>query len=155
REQVTPSIARPYARQARGREPEAPIEPSTRRVPRSSLAVALAALSLAACGPAGFRSGVSAGALERAAHEPPTGAAGPGLERFDALIQSILERSGIPGPSLAMAGGGRPVLARGYGLADGAAGGGGRPPPPLLAPPAGQGGPAGRGPEAGAGGGPR
>src|SRR5262249_36974538 len=64
----------------------APIGASTRRVPRSCLAIVLAALSLAACGPAGFCSGVSAGALERGAPEPPTGAAGPGLERFDALI---------------------------------------------------------------------
>jgi CubicO group peptidase (beta-lactamase class C family) len=89
--------------------------------PRSCLAVALA-LSLAACGPAGFGGGASPAALERAAHEPATGAAGPGLERFDARIQSILERSGIPGASLAMARGGRLVLARGYGLADVAAG---------------------------------
>jgi len=88
----------------------------------SCLAVALAALSLAACGPAGFRNGASPGALEQAEHEPPTGAAGPGLERFDALIQNILERSGIPGASLAMARRGKLVLARGYGLADVAAG---------------------------------
>jgi CubicO group peptidase (beta-lactamase class C family) len=100
----------------------APIEAFTRLVPRSCLAVALAVLSLTACGPAGFRGGVSPGALERAANEPPTGAAGPGLERFDALIQNILERSGIPGASLAMARGGRLVLARGYGLADVATG---------------------------------
>jgi hypothetical protein len=60
--------------------------------------------------PTAARGGVSPRAAEidrepRALHSRPVRAA----ERFDALIQNILERSGIPGASLAMARGGRLV----------------------------------------------
>jgi len=50
----------------------APIDASTRRVPRSCLAIVLAALSLAACGRAGFRGGASPGRWSepRTSHPP-------------------------------------------------------------------------------------
>ncbi len=50
------------------------------------------------------------------------GAEGGGLRRFDAIMMRILENSGTAGGSLAIAKDGRLVLARGYGLADVAAG---------------------------------
>jgi CubicO group peptidase (beta-lactamase class C family) len=48
----------------------------------------------------------------------PTGAAGRGLERFDAVIGGIIQEFQIPGAGLALVYKGRLVLARGYGLAD-------------------------------------
>lgn len=48
----------------------------------------------------------------------PTGAAGAGLERFDAVIGGIIQEFQIPGAGFALLYNGRLVLARGYGLAD-------------------------------------
>lgn len=53
---------------------------------------------------------------------PITGKAGPGLEPFDAAMVTILERHGVPGAALAIAKGGKLVLAKGYGWADAASG---------------------------------
>jgi CubicO group peptidase (beta-lactamase class C family) len=75
-------------------------------------------LSLLACGTAGSGGRLSPALVARAAAEPPSGSADPGLEQFDALIEGILARADIPGASLAMAYRGRLVLARGYGLAN-------------------------------------
>jgi hypothetical protein len=60
-------------------------------------------LSLLACGTAGSGGRVSPALVARAAAEPPSGSADPGLEQFDALIEGILARADIPGASLAMA----------------------------------------------------
>jgi N-acyl-D-amino-acid deacylase len=57
--------------------------------------------------------------LSRAEEAPPTtGKAGPGLEHFDGVMRRIMDRFGVPGASLAIARGGKLVLARGYGWAD-------------------------------------
>jgi N-acyl-D-amino-acid deacylase len=52
---------------------------------------------------------------------PTTGRAGPGLEHFDRLMHRTMGRFGVPGASLAIAKGGRLVLAKGYGWANVAA----------------------------------
>src|SRR5262245_41499816 len=49
---------------------------------------------------------------------PVSGKAGPGLEPFDAALVKIMERHGVPGAALAVAKGGKLVLARGYGWAN-------------------------------------
>jgi N-acyl-D-amino-acid deacylase len=49
---------------------------------------------------------------------PVTGVAGPGLERFDAVMKQILLRYQVPGGSLAIARHGKLVLARGYGFSN-------------------------------------
>src|SRR5262245_4606901 len=49
---------------------------------------------------------------------PITGHAGPGLEHIDAAMLRSLERHCIPGAALAIAAGGKLVLARGYGWAN-------------------------------------
>jgi N-acyl-D-amino-acid deacylase len=47
-----------------------------------------------------------------------TGRAGPGLERFDQIVEAALAQSRLPGAALAIAHDGRLVLARGYGFAN-------------------------------------
>jgi CubicO group peptidase (beta-lactamase class C family) len=59
-----------------------------------------------------------AGLLSIQAKAEPTGRALPGLDAFDAEMETLLERWKIPGGSLAVAIHGRIVLSRGYGLAD-------------------------------------
>ena len=49
---------------------------------------------------------------------PIKGKAGPGLEPLDAAMLQIMDRHGIPGAALAVARGGKLVLAKGYGWAD-------------------------------------
>jgi CubicO group peptidase (beta-lactamase class C family) len=49
---------------------------------------------------------------------PVRGKAGPGLELFDAAMLKIMDRNGIPGAALAIAKGGKLLLAKGYGWAD-------------------------------------
>ncbi len=49
---------------------------------------------------------------------PVTGVAGPGLERFDAVMKKVLLRYEVPGGSLAIARQGKLVLARGYGYSN-------------------------------------
>ena len=53
-----------------------------------------------------------------AADRPPTGMAGPGLERFDAVITGLIREFDIPGAGFALVYSGRLVMARGYGWAD-------------------------------------
>ena len=48
----------------------------------------------------------------------PTGAAGPGLDRFDTIISGLVSNFSLPGAGFALVRNGRLVLARGYGLAD-------------------------------------
>ncbi len=52
---------------------------------------------------------------------PVKGKAGRGLEAFDTAMLSIMDRHGIPGAALAIAKGGKLVLAKGYGWANVAA----------------------------------
>ncbi len=49
---------------------------------------------------------------------PVTGKAGPGLDVFDALVQTLMTRHGIPGAALAIAKDGKLVYAKGFGWAD-------------------------------------
>src|SRR5262249_26641473 len=56
-------------------------------------------------------------AADRAA-AAPTGMAGPGLERFDAVITGLMREFAIPGAGFALVMNGRLVMARGYGWAD-------------------------------------
>ena len=68
-----------------------------------------------------FVVGCQADARPVAVLPPPatrTGEAGPGLERFDAVIGGIIQEFQIPGAGFAVVKDGRLVLARGYGLAD-------------------------------------
>ncbi len=53
---------------------------------------------------------------------PIKGQAGPGLKPFDDLMLKIMDRHGIPGAALALARGGKLVLAKGYGWANAATG---------------------------------
>src|SRR5262245_32593854 len=57
------------------------------------------------------------GAAERAG-PARTGGAGPGLERFDAVITGLRGEFEIPGAGFALVRNGRLVMARGYGWAD-------------------------------------
>jgi len=57
------------------------------------------------------------GAADLAARAP-TGMAGPGLERFDAVITRLMREFEIPGAGFALVRNGRLVMARGYGWAD-------------------------------------
>src|SRR5262245_40791440 len=58
-------------------------------------------------------------AFSRAEEAPPTtGEASPGLEHLDEIMRRTMDRFGVPGASLAIAKGGKFVLARGYGWAD-------------------------------------
>lgn len=78
----------------------------------------VALLLIAGCAAAPAQIGAAGrGAMDRAP-AAPTGVAGPGLERFDAIIEGIIREFQIPGAALALAYRGRLVLARGYGLAD-------------------------------------
>ncbi len=49
---------------------------------------------------------------------PVTGKAGPGLELFDSLVQTLMTRHGIPGAALVIAKDGKLVYAKGFGWAD-------------------------------------
>jgi CubicO group peptidase (beta-lactamase class C family) len=49
---------------------------------------------------------------------PVKGQAGPGLEPFDTAMLQIMDRHGVPGAALAVAKGGKLVLAKGYGWAN-------------------------------------
>ena len=73
---------------------------------------ALAMLLIAGCAAA-----PSVGAADRAP-TTPTGMAGPGLERFDAVITGLIREFDIPGAGFALVYNGRLVMARGYGWAD-------------------------------------
>src|SRR5262245_53148845 len=53
---------------------------------------------------------------------PVNGRAGPGLERFDSAMLTIMDRHGIPGAAFAIAKDGKLVLAKGYGWANVATG---------------------------------
>ena len=66
---------------------------------------------------AGCAAAPSVGAADRAP-TTPTGMAGPGLERFDAIITGLIREFDIPGADFALVDNGRLVLARGYGWAD-------------------------------------
>ena len=57
------------------------------------------------------------GATDRAP-TAPSGIAGPGLERFDAIISGLIREFDIPGAGFALVYNGRLVLAHGYGWAD-------------------------------------
>ena len=62
----------------------------------------------------------------------PTGMAGPGLERFDAVITGLMREFEIPGAGFALVRNGRLVMARGYGWADVEAGRPAEPTTPFL-----------------------
>jgi CubicO group peptidase (beta-lactamase class C family) len=49
---------------------------------------------------------------------PIQGKAGPGLEPFDAAMLQVMDRHGVPGAAIAVARGGKLLLAKGYGWAD-------------------------------------
>jgi len=49
---------------------------------------------------------------------PVTGPAVAGAERFDEILMAVLRKHDVPGATLAIAKGGRLILARGYGYAD-------------------------------------
>jgi CubicO group peptidase (beta-lactamase class C family) len=77
-----------------------------------ALGHALALLLIAGCAAA-----PPVGAADRAP-TTPTGMAGPGLDRFDAVVTGLIREFDIPGAGFALVYNGRLVLARGYGWAD-------------------------------------
>ena len=85
---------------------------------RNALFVPAAALALLV----GCATGARSAEVERALATQPTGSAAPGLTHFDSIVPGILERFDVPGAGFAIVKDGRLVLARGYGLADVAAG---------------------------------
>lgn len=60
----------------------------------------------------------SAGGATERAPAAPSGVAGPGLERFDAIVTGLIREFDVPGAGFAIVYKGRLVMARGYGWAD-------------------------------------